>query len=93
MLIHTYKNENSKIPSKSEEIINFCFAYISYHIFIFHKHAKIHKNRHVKGENSQKARRGQKGLSPNLENLSYNWLIYQQIESKHKQNKNTLPTA
>ena len=29
-------------------------------IFIFTKHAKKHINRHVKGENSQKAKRGQK---------------------------------
>ena len=46
----------------SDVLIRIIISYhiISYHIFIFTKHAKKHINKHVKGENSQKAKKGQK---------------------------------
>ena len=60
---------------------------ISYHIFIFTKHAKKHINRHVKGENSQKAKkRPEKGYHPTKEKKLHQ--IYQQKKATQERKIN-----
>ena len=64
---------------------------ISYHIFIFTKHAKKHINRHVKGENSQKAKRGQKRAITQLRKKTTSNLPTKESNTR-KKNKLTLPS-
>ena len=65
-------------------------SYITYHIFIFTKHAKKHINKHVKGENSQKAKRGQKRAITQLRKKTTSNLPTKESNTR-KKNKLTLP--
>ena len=54
---------------------------------------KKHKtDRHVEGENSQKAKRGQKGLPPNLGSLLQLYNLPTNTKQHKEANKNTLLT-
>ena len=55
-LINAIRCHNRVLSTIGHGIISF--------LFFSQNMLKIHKNKHVKGENSQKATRGQKGLSP-----------------------------
>ena len=63
-----------------------------HHIFIFTKYAKKHINRHVKGENSQKAKRGQKRAITQLRKKTTSNLPTKESNTRKKKTYITHPS-